>query len=190
MDINEFKESVFTRWGKHPTEGVGGRKAKRLTPVVHELVDEICRLVEEDFQERGSEERRSELLENFALWRGWDKLQILDWDLLRQEIKDGGMTKAVIWLSAQLDEARNPQPTVVDPALPSESDLEDAYHALDAIALTGSPKQIKWARSIAWNSRDALAMLWKQGVDVKLPTQAAWWIENRGNLLVALRDFS
>ncbi|USR93277.1 hypothetical protein NEA10_20755 (plasmid) [Phormidium yuhuli AB48] len=189
MNINEFKQSVLTKWSQHSTEGLEGGVARRRTPLVYQLVDEICRQVNKDFEQHQSEERRSGLLETFDLWVGWTNLAVEDWTFLHMKVRHEGLAQAVIWMSGQLDEARTHTP-ITDPALPSESDLEDAYHALDAIAFTGSPKQINWARSIALNGRDALAMLWKQGVDVKLPTQAAWWIENRGNLFVALRDIS
>jgi hypothetical protein len=67
--------------------------------------------------------------------------------------------------------------------IPSESDLEDAYQWVDT-SLTGSEKQVSWAKDIAFKHLEAIARTWKQGKDV--PTSAKWWIDNRNNIVVNL----
>jgi hypothetical protein len=89
--------------------------------------------------------------------------------------------------SGKLEEmlAEMQKPQVQSAIEVAESDLEDAYHAADSIAFTGSEKQIKWAQSIATNNNRAIAlskMPFKQ-----LPTSAKWWIENRDDIHSALQ---
>lgn len=195
MNIQEFKEQIYERWDKHPKRGeLGGRKPARITPFAHALIEAICRRVNSDKEERmnenpqspeEAEEQASHDLQLFASWRGWDKTGIIDWDVIQLDSID----ESVVELYRLLNRIKQEEAAWKKAAgLPSESDLEDAYNTLDAIALKGSPKQIKWARSITWNANHTLATLWKQGLQVRLPESAAWWIDNRDNLLVALRD--
>ena len=66
---------------------------------------------------------------------------------------------------------------------PSESDLEDAYNWVED-ALTGSEKQIKWAKDIAHKHHTEIHIMWKQGKSI--PVSAKWWIDNRNGILQAL----
>ena len=117
MNINEFKQSVLTKWSQHSTEGLEGGVARRRTPLVYQLVDEICRQVNKDFEQHQSEERRSGLLETFDLWVGWTNLAVEDWTFLHMKVRHEGLAQAVIWMSGQLDEARTHTP-ITDPAPP------------------------------------------------------------------------
>ena len=62
----------------------------------------------------------------------------------------------------------------------SESDREDALNYVESLKFEGSPKQIKWATSIALDAVDDVAIALKN--NKKIPTSAKWWIENRGNI--------
>jgi hypothetical protein len=62
----------------------------------------------------------------------------------------------------------------------AENDREDAIHYIASLDFIGSEKQIKWAKSIALNAVDEIAIALKN--NKKIPTSAKWWIENRGNI--------
>jgi hypothetical protein len=67
----------------------------------------------------------------------------------------------------------------------SEPELEDAYHVADSIQFAGSPKQIKWAQDIALNNLQAIAL--SDMAFNQFPKSAKWWIDNRENILEALK---
>lgn len=58
----------------------------------------------------------------------------------------------------------------------SESGLEDAMNWVEATQFTGSPKQIRWAKSLAMRNLRSIITLWKQ--DKKVSTSSRWWIDN------------
>jgi len=68
--------------------------------------------------------------------------------------------------------------------IPSESDLEDALSWAECVPMQGSKKQIEWARNIASNHCNAIAIAQKKGI--KIPTSAKWWIDHRNNIVVNL----
>ena len=68
----------------------------------------------------------------------------------------------------------------------SESELEDALQWAESANLIGSKKQINWARSIATQNVNSLAEAQKLGKN--LPTLAKWWIDNRNNIIEALKS--
>ena len=72
--------------------------------------------------------------------------------------------------------------------MPSSSDLEDAQSWAECASFTGSEKQIQWARSIALNNTNAIALASKKGV--KPSTSAKWWIDHRNNIVVSLPSYS
>ncbi|MBT9138490.1 MAG: hypothetical protein DDT31_01055 [Syntrophomonadaceae bacterium] len=61
--------------------------------------------------------------------------------------------------------------------------LEAARVVAESIELEGSPKQIKWARSIIQDNLNAIALS-----KSSLPTKASWWIDNRSEIKKALND--
>lgn len=69
----------------------------------------------------------------------------------------------------------------------SEPDLEDAYNAASSIVFVGSEKQINWARDIATKASEDIARAWKHS-SFQLPTDAKWWIDNRGNIYQVLTN--
>jgi hypothetical protein len=65
-------------------------------------------------------------------------------------------------------------------ARPSETELEDAYHWVDSCKFEGSEKQIEWAKSIAFNHLQEIAIALSKG---QIPPIASkWWIDNRSNI--------
>ena len=62
----------------------------------------------------------------------------------------------------------------------AENDREDALNYVESLKFEGSEKQIKWAKSIALNAIDDVAIALKN--NKKIPTISKWWIENRGNI--------
>ncbi len=67
----------------------------------------------------------------------------------------------------------------------SESQLEDAIQVAESIAFQGSEKQIKWAKSIALENAEAIAL--SQVTISQIPTKASWWIDNRSDIRIALK---
>lgn len=85
----------------------------------------------------------------------------------------------------RLDEKEGLETLLEDSPVVAETDLEDAYNAADSIQFVGSEKQVSWARNIATNASESIALAMKKK-DVLLPTSAKWWIENRSDIYTAL----
>lgn len=98
---------------------------------------------------------------------------------------DRATRKRITYIDNNPDKFGNEKGEVEVNDEPAEPDLEDAYNAADSISLTGSEKQINWAKSIATKNNEQIARAWKKK-DFKLPTSAKWWIENRDNIYSAL----
>jgi len=62
----------------------------------------------------------------------------------------------------------------------SVSELEDASHWVDSCKFEGSERQIKWAKSIAFDHLQEIAIaLSKNQIP---PVASKWWIDNRSNI--------
>lgn len=71
---------------------------------------------------------------------------------------------------------------------PSETELEDCLHQMEAIQWQGSEKQIKWAKDIATQNLATISVAFRKNNNLKLPTSAKLWIENRNILLAKSID--
>ena len=67
----------------------------------------------------------------------------------------------------------------------TESQLEDAIQVTESLDFQGSPKQIKWAKSIALENAEAIAL---SGISIpQIPIKASWWIDNRVDIRTSLK---
>lgn len=118
-----------------------------------------------------------------------DKTAFDEWLKLESFEKVKGKTVAEIleWaadnLLPRLEELKAEESFKKAAGLPSEPELEDAYHWVEC-SLVGSPKQVEWAKSIAHKHHIAIIRAQKAGKQV--PSCAKWWIENRSNIVVNL----
>ena len=62
----------------------------------------------------------------------------------------------------------------------AEPDLEDAYHWIESCQISGSTKQVKWARDIMMRHQVTIALALKNGKSITL--DSSWWIDNRADI--------
>lgn len=112
------------------------------------------------------------------------------WESAKKQMSSNAMAAWILENAAQEVENQGVQEVFHQVALnavgaATESQLEDAIQVAESIDFSGSPKQIKWARSIALENAEAIAL---SGISIpQIPTKASWWIDNRDNIRTALK---
>lgn len=76
--------------------------------------------------------------------------------------------------------------------LPDRVAIEKVKNKIEEISFEGSPKQSQWAKDIALKNATNIAKI-AQNLgnenDIKLPTSASWWIDNRSEIYISLVNF-